>query len=134
MIEVWVCARPGASQLAAVLSALTAVGAEPRLAMAPEGQGPAAARNEALANCESEVLALVDDDVEVTAGWLDALQAAWSGPGARAARSAPASAASSRAGWAIRCCPPWASTPSHPPARAGPSSSPPPPAPSTAAT
>ena len=81
-IEVWVCTRPGASQLDAVLAALAAAGAEPRLATVPPGQGPAAARNEALAGCRSEVLALVDDDVEVVEGWLEALLETWSGPGA----------------------------------------------------
>ena len=81
-IDVWVCARPAAPRLDAVMSALEAAGAKPRLAISPAGQGPAAARNDALARCRSEILALVDDDVEVSAGWLDALQAAWSTPDA----------------------------------------------------
>lgn len=82
IIDVWVCARPRAPQLDAVLAALTAAGANPQLAIAPARQGSAAARNEALARCVGEVLALVDDDVEVSAGWLDALRDAWSGRGA----------------------------------------------------
>jgi peptidoglycan/xylan/chitin deacetylase (PgdA/CDA1 family) len=39
--------------------------------------GPAMARNRALAACESEVLALVEDDVLVQPGWFRALTAAW---------------------------------------------------------
>ena len=81
-IDVWVCARPHAPHLDAVLAALTAAGAEPRVAVSPAGQGLASARNEALAACEGEILALVDDDVEVSPGWLDALRAAWSSAGA----------------------------------------------------
>ena len=83
-IDVWVCARPRAPHLEVVLDALEAAGANPQLALAPAGQGPAAARNEALGRCVGEILALVDDDVEVSEGWLDALRAAWSGPGAEA--------------------------------------------------
>ena len=81
-IDVWVCARPHAPHLDAVLAALTAAGAEPRVAVSPAGQGLASARNEALAACEGEILALVDDDVEVSPGWLDAQRAAWSSSGA----------------------------------------------------
>src|SRR5215210_4485691 len=81
-IDVWVCARPRAPCLGEVLDALAAAGARARVAVAPAGQGPAAARNEALARCDGEILALVDDDVEVSQGWLDALRAAWSRPGA----------------------------------------------------
>jgi peptidoglycan/xylan/chitin deacetylase (PgdA/CDA1 family) len=37
------------------------------------------ARNRALAGCEAEVFALVEDDVVVEPGWLEALVAAWTG-------------------------------------------------------
>jgi peptidoglycan/xylan/chitin deacetylase (PgdA/CDA1 family) len=80
-IDVWICARPG-RRLEAVHAALAAAGALPRVATAPAGQGLAAARNEALARCDGEVLALVEDDVEVDAGWLAALEVAWSGSAA----------------------------------------------------
>ena len=81
-LDVWVCARPQAPHLDAVLAALTAAGAEPRVAVSPVGQGLASARNEALEACEGEILALIDDDVEVSGGWLDALRTAWSSSGA----------------------------------------------------
>jgi glycosyltransferase involved in cell wall biosynthesis len=77
-IEVWVCARPGASHLNLATAALACAGAVSRVATAPAGEGAAGARNEALARCESEIVALVDDDVEVLPGWLDALRAVWS--------------------------------------------------------
>ena len=79
-IDVWVCARPRARHLGDVLAAIAAAGAAPRLAIAELGRGFSGPRNEALAACEGEVLALVDDDVEVSAGWFDALKRAWSGP------------------------------------------------------
>ena len=81
-IDVWVCARPGALHLDAVLAWLAAAGVEPQVAVAPAGQGPARARNEALARCDGEILALLDDDVEVSEGWYDAMAAAWPAPGA----------------------------------------------------
>jgi peptidoglycan/xylan/chitin deacetylase (PgdA/CDA1 family) len=43
--------------------------------------GPAMARNRALAACDAEVLAFVEDDVVVDAGWLEALAGAWSAGG-----------------------------------------------------
>jgi peptidoglycan/xylan/chitin deacetylase (PgdA/CDA1 family) len=43
--------------------------------------GPAMARNRALAACDAEVLAFVEDDVVVDAGWLEALATAWSAGG-----------------------------------------------------
>src|SRR3954463_12293967 len=36
-------------------------------------RGPNAARNPAIAHCDAELIAFVDDDVEVRPGWLDAL-------------------------------------------------------------
>src|SRR5207244_10994010 len=39
--------------------------------------GPAVARNDALAGCRAEVIAYVEDDVAVEPGWLGALQRAW---------------------------------------------------------
>ena len=39
--------------------------------------GPAMARNRALAACDDEVLALLEDDVVPAPGWLEALEAAW---------------------------------------------------------
>lgn len=43
----------------------------------PGPDGPAVARNDALAACDGDVLVLLEPDVEPTAGWRDALQAAW---------------------------------------------------------
>jgi peptidoglycan/xylan/chitin deacetylase (PgdA/CDA1 family) len=80
MIEVWVCARPGARHLDAALASVRAAGAAPHVVTAAHGMGPAIARNDALAHCQSAVLALIDDDVEVSADWLDALRAVWSAP------------------------------------------------------
>ncbi|MDA0164731.1 polysaccharide deacetylase family protein [Solirubrobacter ginsenosidimutans] len=77
-IEVWVSAAPGA-RLDATLAALVAAGAEPRVSLVPPGEGLAAARNAALASCAAPVLALIDGDVEVAPGWLEALRDVWSG-------------------------------------------------------
>jgi peptidoglycan/xylan/chitin deacetylase (PgdA/CDA1 family) len=71
-----VIARPQSATLAACLSALREAGAAPTVfEIGADGTGMA--RNRALAACPTEVLALVEDDVLVTAGWLVALCQAW---------------------------------------------------------
>jgi peptidoglycan/xylan/chitin deacetylase (PgdA/CDA1 family) len=74
--EVAVIARP-AADLGACLAALERAGvSEP--AIVPIGvDGPAMARNRALAGSGAEVLALVEDDVSVEPGWFEALVATW---------------------------------------------------------
>jgi peptidoglycan/xylan/chitin deacetylase (PgdA/CDA1 family) len=59
------------------LAALGRAGADtPRVErIGPDG--PAMARNRALSACEAEVLALVEDDVLVDPGWLEALTTTW---------------------------------------------------------
>jgi peptidoglycan/xylan/chitin deacetylase (PgdA/CDA1 family) len=71
-----IIARPQSATLAACLAALREAGAAPTVfEIGADGTGMA--RNRALAACPVEVLALVEDDVLVTAGWLDALHQAW---------------------------------------------------------
>jgi peptidoglycan/xylan/chitin deacetylase (PgdA/CDA1 family) len=71
-----VIARP-AADLGACLAALERAGAEAPAIQRIGPDGPAMARNRALAACDSEVLALIEDDVAVDPGWLEALAAAW---------------------------------------------------------
>jgi peptidoglycan/xylan/chitin deacetylase (PgdA/CDA1 family) len=71
-----VIARP-AADLGACLAALERAGAEAPAIQRIGPDGPAMARNRALAACDSGVLALVEDDVAVNSGWLEALAAAW---------------------------------------------------------
>jgi peptidoglycan/xylan/chitin deacetylase (PgdA/CDA1 family) len=71
-----VIARP-AADLGACLAALERAGAGAPAIQRIGPDGPAMARNRALAACDAEVLALVEDDVVVDAGWVEALAAAW---------------------------------------------------------
>src|SRR4051794_8658893 len=73
-ISVAVCVDGAAPHLPRVLAALRAQGAEPQVVHAPQ---ISTARNTALANCSSTVIAYVDDDVIVGEGWLERLHAAW---------------------------------------------------------
>lgn len=75
-LAVAVIARP-AADLRACLEALERAGVgEPAVVwIGPDG--PAMARNRALAACAAEVLSLVEDDVVVDPGWLEALVATW---------------------------------------------------------
>jgi peptidoglycan/xylan/chitin deacetylase (PgdA/CDA1 family) len=79
VIVVAVCARPGAPLLGDCLAALARAGvAAPVVETAAAGHGLAVARNAALERAEAgDVIAYVDDDVLVGAGWLRALDAAW---------------------------------------------------------
>ena len=79
VIAVAVCARPGAPLLGDCLAALERAGVDsPIVETAVAGHGLAVARNAALERAgAADVIAYVDDDVLVGAGWLPALQAAW---------------------------------------------------------
>jgi peptidoglycan/xylan/chitin deacetylase (PgdA/CDA1 family) len=72
-----VIANP-AADLGACLAALERAGVEEPAIERIGSDGPAMARNRALAGCEAEVLALVEEDVVVEPGWIEALAAAWS--------------------------------------------------------
>ena len=75
-IAVAVIARPRSPTLDACLGALREAGAAAAvIEIGHDGAGMA--RNRALATCAGTVLALVEDDVAVGAGWLRALQASW---------------------------------------------------------
>jgi peptidoglycan/xylan/chitin deacetylase (PgdA/CDA1 family) len=69
-------ARP-AVDLGACLEALDHAGVGEPTIVRIGADGPAMARNRALAACDTEVLALVEDDVVVEPGWFEALIAAW---------------------------------------------------------
>jgi peptidoglycan/xylan/chitin deacetylase (PgdA/CDA1 family) len=71
-----VIARPDAD-LDACLDALERAGVRDAAVHRIGADGPAMARNRGLAACDAEVLALVEDDVAVEPGWLDALTTAW---------------------------------------------------------
>jgi peptidoglycan/xylan/chitin deacetylase (PgdA/CDA1 family) len=71
-----VIARPGAD-LDTCLAALERAGVREPAVIRVGPDGAAMARNRALAGCEAEVFALVEDDVVVEPGWLEALVAAW---------------------------------------------------------
>src|SRR4051812_15143497 len=77
-ITVAVCADGPPPDIATVIDALRAQGVEPQVVRAPE---IAIARNTALAGCDSDVLAYVDDDVVVGEGWWERLHAAWAEAG-----------------------------------------------------
>jgi peptidoglycan/xylan/chitin deacetylase (PgdA/CDA1 family) len=67
-----------AADLGACLAALERAGVGDPAIERIGSDGPAMARNRALAGCDAEVLALVEDDVVVVPGWVEALAAAWS--------------------------------------------------------
>ena len=71
-----VIARPEAD-LGACLEGLERAGADGPAVVRIGADGAAMARNRALAACDAEVLALVEDDVVVEPGWLAALIGAW---------------------------------------------------------
>jgi peptidoglycan/xylan/chitin deacetylase (PgdA/CDA1 family) len=71
-----VIARP-AADLSACLAALERAGVREPALVRIGADGPAMARNRALAGCGAEVLALVEDDVAVEPGWFEALVATW---------------------------------------------------------
>jgi peptidoglycan/xylan/chitin deacetylase (PgdA/CDA1 family) len=71
-----VIARPVAA-LDTCLAALDRAGVDDPAIVRVGPDGAAMARNRALAACENEVLALVEDDVAVEAGWYEALSAFW---------------------------------------------------------
>jgi peptidoglycan/xylan/chitin deacetylase (PgdA/CDA1 family) len=75
-MDVAVIARPGSAALGACLHALRGEGIEP-LVVEIAGDGAGQARNRALEVSTDDVLALVEDDVVVEAGWRAALDAAW---------------------------------------------------------
>lgn len=77
LVDVTVCVRAGSPTTQACLDALQAKGVRPLVFAASAGHGLALARNAALAATRADVLAFVDDDVAVEAGWLEALQGAW---------------------------------------------------------
>lgn len=70
-----------AADLGACVAALERAGVEEVAIERISSDGPAMARNRALAGCDAEVLALVEDDVVVEPGWIEALAAAWSAGG-----------------------------------------------------
>jgi peptidoglycan/xylan/chitin deacetylase (PgdA/CDA1 family) len=74
--EVAVIARP-AADLGACLAALERAGVSEPSVVPIGADGPAMARNRALAGCGADVLALVEDDVRVEPGWFQALVATW---------------------------------------------------------
>ncbi len=77
-ITVAVIVRPGAPPPDAALRALAADGApEPLVVRAEAERGMAMARNEAVARCPGDVLALIEDDIAVRPGWWDALRDVW---------------------------------------------------------
>jgi peptidoglycan/xylan/chitin deacetylase (PgdA/CDA1 family) len=96
-IDIVICASAGGQSLARCMDALLAQGSPPvwlafvdrgaserddahatGLRMLHPGEpGPAAARNAALAASDADVLAFLEDDVVVAAGWLAALRGAW---------------------------------------------------------
>ena len=77
-ITVAVIVRPGAPEPAAALRALAVAGAPDPLVVRAEAQrGMAMARNEALARCPGDVLALIEDDIAVGPGWWAALRDVW---------------------------------------------------------
>ena len=79
-----VVARP-AADLGACLDALRRAGVRDPVVNRIGPDGPAMARNRALAACDAEVLALVEDDVAVDPRWLEALAKAWASANERLA-------------------------------------------------
>ena len=75
-----VIGRPTAD-LGACLAALEREGVRRPAIHRIRPDGPAMARNRALAACDADVLAFVEDDVVVDPGWLEALAGAWSAGG-----------------------------------------------------
>ena len=67
-IDVWICARPDATQLDASSPRWRPRARSRGSRSRPPDRGSATARNEALARCDGDVLALVEDDVEVAHG------------------------------------------------------------------
>jgi peptidoglycan/xylan/chitin deacetylase (PgdA/CDA1 family) len=80
-VSIAVIAAAGGEVLERCLAALAAQGAFAAV-YTVTADGAATARNEALAQSSHEVLALLDDDVVVSAGWLDAVRRAWDVAGA----------------------------------------------------
>ena len=80
-VSIAVIAATGGEVLERCLAALAAQGAAAAVYLVT-ADGAATARNAALAQCSHEVLALLDDDVVVSAGWLDAVRRAWDAAGA----------------------------------------------------
>jgi peptidoglycan/xylan/chitin deacetylase (PgdA/CDA1 family) len=74
-----------AAELDACLAALECAGVGDPAIVRVGPDGAAMARNRALAACDAEVLALVDDDVAVEAGWYEALSASWANADVRLA-------------------------------------------------
>jgi peptidoglycan/xylan/chitin deacetylase (PgdA/CDA1 family) len=86
-LAVAVLARP-AAELDGCLSALERAGVSDPAVVRIGADGAAMARNHALAACDAEVLALVEDDVAVDAGWYEALVAFWADADAALATAA----------------------------------------------
>jgi peptidoglycan/xylan/chitin deacetylase (PgdA/CDA1 family) len=100
-LAVAVIARP-AAELDGCRSALERAGVDDPAVVHVGPDGAAMARNRALAACDADVLALVEDDVAVEAGWYDALSAVWANADARLACAAGPLRASfprGRPGW-----------------------------------
>ncbi len=75
-ITVVVCSVGEAPLLSRCLGALVAAGVDAPLVVSG-GQSLSLLRNTALAECRSDVIAFVDDDVAVGRDWLEALTSAW---------------------------------------------------------
>jgi peptidoglycan/xylan/chitin deacetylase (PgdA/CDA1 family) len=75
-LAVAIVARP-AADLGACAAALERAGVQEPHIVRIGRDGPSMARNRALAACDAEVLALVEDDVIVEPGWFEALVTAW---------------------------------------------------------
>jgi len=75
-ITVVVCSVGEAPLLSRCLGALTAAGVDAPLVIR-SGQSLSLQRNTALAECRSDVIAFVDDDVAVGRDWLETLTTAW---------------------------------------------------------
>ena len=100
-LAVVVIARPAAA-LDGCLTALERAGVSDPAVVRIGPDGAAMARNRALAACNADVLALVEEDVAVEAGWTEALVAFWTDADAALATAAgPLRAAfpSGRPGW-----------------------------------
>jgi peptidoglycan/xylan/chitin deacetylase (PgdA/CDA1 family) len=99
-LQIAVCSDAPSPARAACLAALAREGADPILVgpgHVPPGM--ASARNAALAACEADVIAFVDEDVVVPAGWLARLRAAW--------EAAPADRGAIGGPLAVTGGPPW---------------------------
>ena len=75
-LTVFVCVLDGGSHLADCLTALLLAGVPAPRIISGSSQS-ALLRNIALAGCSTELIAFIDDDIEVDKGWLNAITKAW---------------------------------------------------------